>query len=266
MESSKRQMFLDSLFGLKGTTAVVIGGGGVLGGEMCMGLSAAGAHVVVADVGEQAGAARVAAIQAQGGTAEFFPTDVRKKPSLQAIVTTLEQQGRECNVLVNAPGINSKKPFLDVPDSEWWRIMHINLMGVRNACQVFGWYMIRRKTKGSIINIASVTATIPLSQVSTYSATKAGVLNLTRSIAMEWATHGIRANALSPGFFPAEQNRQILAQGTRQADILRQTPFHRYGEPQELIGAVLMLASPVAGSFVTGANICVDGGVTAFIL
>ncbi len=266
MEGTKRLTFLDSLFGLEGTTAVVIGGGGVLGGEMCMGLSMAGAHVVVADLAEEPGAARVGAIRAQGGTAEFFKVDVREKRDMEAVVAALEAQGRNCHVLVNAPGVNSKKPFLDVGDDEWNRIVAINLQGVRNACQVFGAYMIKRGTKGAIINIASVTATIPLSEVSTYSATKAGVLSITRSVAMEWAKYGIRANAMSPGFFPAEQNRQILAQGTREADILRQTLFHRYGEPHELVGTLLLLASPVAGSFITGANYAVDAGVTAFIL
>jgi NAD(P)-dependent dehydrogenase (short-subunit alcohol dehydrogenase family) len=125
--------------------------------------------------------------------------------------------------------------------------------------------MLAQGTRGSIINVASLSAITPLSRVFTYSASKAAVLNLTQNLAREWATQGIRVNALSPGFFPAEQNRRVLTQD-RVESILRHTPMGRFGEPHELAGAVLLLASDVAGSFVTGLNVVVDGGFSAMTI
>ena len=265
MQDSKRLAFLNDLYGLEGKTAVCVGGGGVLCGEMAMGLSLAGAHIIVADIAEEAGRARVLAIEQQGGTAQFFQVDVQKREDMVAVTRALAVQNRECDVLVNAPGVNSKKPFNEVDDDEWDRIMAINLKGVRTSCQVFGGYMILRKSGGSIVNIGSVTSFCPLSGVSTYSVTKAGVLSITKSLAAEWAPHGIRVNAICPGFLPAEQNRKVLSPDRVEA-IMRQTPQHRYGEPKELLGALLLLASPVAGSYITGAAFSVDGGFTAFTL
>jgi NAD(P)-dependent dehydrogenase (short-subunit alcohol dehydrogenase family) len=125
--------------------------------------------------------------------------------------------------------------------------------------------MLDRETAGSIINIASVSAELPLSRVFTYSASKAAVLNLTRNLAREWAPKGIRVNALSPGFFPAEQNRRVLTPD-RVENIMRHTPAGRFGTPEELAGAVILLASNGAGSFMTGCNLFVDGGFTAMTI
>ena len=125
--------------------------------------------------------------------------------------------------------------------------------------------MLERGTHGSIINIASLSAMTPLSRVFTYAATKAAVINLTQNLAREWATQGIRVNALSPGFFPAEQNKAILTE-ERTANILRHTPVKRFGEPKELAGPLLLLASPTAGSFLTGANLVVDGGFSSMTI
>jgi len=138
MQEAKRLAFLNDLYGLEGKTAVCIGGGGVLCGEMAMGLSMAGAHIIVADVVEEAGRARVQAIEQQGGTAQFFQVDVQVRESMVEVTRALAVQGRDCDILINAPGVNSKKPFLDVDDDEWARIIAINLTGVRNSCQVFG--------------------------------------------------------------------------------------------------------------------------------
>lgn len=265
MQAEKRLAFLNGLYGLEGKTAVCVGGGGVLCGEMAMGLSLAGAHIIVADIAEEAGKARVEAIEQQGGTAQFFRVDVKQREDMVEVTRAIAVQGRDCDVLINAPGVNSKKPFLEVDDDEWDRIMAINLKGVRTSCQVFGNFMIQHQTHGSIINIGSVTSLLPLSGVSTYSVTKAGVLSITRSLAAEWAPHGIRVNAICPGFFPAEQNRKVLDKD-RVASIMRQTPQHRFGEPKELLGALLLLASDIAGSYLTGAAVSVDGGFTAFTL
>ncbi len=175
------------------------------------------------------------------------------------------EYGENVDVLVNGAGINSATPFLEITDEEWERILDTNLKSVRLACQVFGKYMIDRNTRGSIINIASLSGITALSRVFTYAATKAAVINLTQNLAREWAPNGIRVNALSPGFFPAEQNRKVLTPD-RVESIMRHTPMQRFGSPEELAGAVLLMASPNAGSYLTGENIVVDGGFTAMTI
>jgi len=257
--------YLRNLFGLDGRTAIVIGGTGVLGGAIADALAGAGAHVLVIGRNAELGAARVKAIQEQGGSAEFFAADSTSRDDLQAIVDHLAANGRAADVLVNGAGVNSSTPFFEISDEEWDRIMNVNLRSVRLACQVFGKYMIDRGSGGSIINVASLSAITPLSRVFTYSASKAAVLNLTQNLAREWAPHNIRVNALSPGFFPAEQNRKVLTPD-RVESIMRHTPMGRFGTPEELAGGILLMASPRAGSFLTGTNIVVDGGFTAMTI
>jgi NAD(P)-dependent dehydrogenase (short-subunit alcohol dehydrogenase family) len=254
--------YLRELFGLDGLTAIVIGGTGTLGGSFCDALAAAGAHVLVVGRNAEHGSDRVRAIQHLGGSAEYFACDATSREELDALVNHLKANDRKAHILVNGAGVNSPTPFLDIGEEEWERILNVNLRGVRLACQVIGRYMLERKTTASIINIASVSAGPPLSRVFTYSLTKAAVVNLTQNLAREWATQGIRVNALSPGFFPAEQNRKVLTPD-RVENIMRHTPMGRFGEPSELAGAMLLLASPRAGSFLTGQNLTVDGGFTA---
>jgi NAD(P)-dependent dehydrogenase (short-subunit alcohol dehydrogenase family) len=276
---SNSASYLTSLFGLDGLTAVVIGGTGVLGGAFSEALAGAGAHVLI--VGRtlkpdgENGSTIVDRIKAAGGSAEFFKADSTSQSDLEAIVAHLKVSDRECNVLVNGAGTNSATPFLEITDEEWENILNINLRGVRLASQVFARDMIERGTKGSIINIASLSGITALSRVFTYSATKAAVINLTQNLAREFAQYGVRVNALSPGFFPAEQNRKVLTPD-RVASIRRHTPTLRpvegeqelspFGSPEELAGAVLLMASPNAGSFLTGENIVVDGGFTSMTI
>ncbi|QDU35833.1 putative oxidoreductase UxuB [Maioricimonas rarisocia] len=257
--------YLANLFGLTGKTAVVIGGTGTLGGAICEALAQAGAHVLVVGRNAESGNGLVERLEAQGASGEFVRADSTSRDDLEAIVAHLKSAGRTCDILVNGAGTNSATPFLEIEDEEWDRIMNINLRSVRLACQVFGSDMLERKTAGSIINIASLSAMTPLSRVFTYSASKAAVLNLTQNLAREWAESGIRVNALSPGFFPAEQNRKVLTV-ERVESIMRHTPMNRFGEPQELAGAVVLLASNTAGGFVTGTNVVVDGGFTAMTI
>lgn len=257
--------YLRDLFGLDGLTAVVIGGTGTLGGSFCDALAGAGAHVLVVGRNDEHGNERVRRIRERGDSAEYFPCDATKRDELDALVAHLKTSGRQTNVLINGAGVNSPTPFLDISEDEWDRILNVNLRGVRLACQVIGKDMLERGTKGSIINIASVSAGPPLSRVFTYSLSKAAVLSLTQNLAREWATKGIRVNALSPGFFPAEQNRKVLTPD-RVENIMRHTPMARFGSPEELAGAVLLLASPKAGSFLTGHNLLVDGGFTAMTI
>lgn len=251
--------YLQNLFGLDGLTSVVIGGTGVLGGAIADALGGAGSHVVVVGRNDEHGARRVEAVRAAGGTAEYFAADSTSAGDLDALVAHLAKAGRRCDVLVNGAGVNSPTPFLDITDDEWERIFNVNLRSVRLACQVFGRHMLESKGGGAILNVASLSGITPLSRVFTYAASKAAVINLTQNLAREWAPHGIRVNALSPGFFPAEQNRKVLTE-ERKANIMRHTPMARYGDPHELAGAVILLASPRAGSFITGENLVVDGG------
>ena len=259
------ESYLKGLFGLHGRTAVVIGGTGVLGSAFCEALAGAGAHTVVAGRDRGRGEDCVHRLTSAGGSAEFFSADCTSRKDLESLVAHLTGANRSTDVLVNGAGINAATPFLEITDDEWERILNVNFRGVRLACQVFGKYMIQRSTRGSIINVASLSGITPLSRVFTYSATKAAVINLTQNLAREWASVGIRVNALSPGFFPAEQNRAILTD-ERIENVMRHTPLKRFGLPKELAGAILFLASPNAGSFVTGANIVVDGGFSSMTI
>ena len=257
--------YLTKLFGLTGKTAVVVGGTGVLGGAICECLASAGAHVAVVGRSKEAGEERVAAIQNAGGMARFISADVTSREDLESLYCELLEDGQTPDILVNGAGVNSPTPFLDITDEEWDHIFNVNLRSVRLACQVFAKNWLEMDHRGSIINIASMSGMIPLSRVFTYSATKAAVLNLTLNLAREWAERKIRVNALSPGFFPAEQNRKVLTPD-RVESIMRHTPANRFGQPQELAGAVLLLASENAGSFITGENLVVDGGFSSMTI
>lgn len=253
--------YLDQLFGLTGQVAVVIGGTGVLGGALAEGIARAGAMVVVAGNSEARGQERVTSITAQGGHAVFLPADVGVRASLEELLTdSLNQFGR-VDMVVNCAGVNSASPYMEVTDDDWQRVLDINLRGTHWGCQIFGAHLAAHGG-GAILNVGSVSADVPLSRVFAYSASKAAVVNLTQNVARELAPQSVRVNAICPGFFPAEQNRAIL-DATRTSSILSQTPLARFGEPDELIGATLLLLSKKAGSFITGAAYYVDGGFTA---
>lgn len=265
--------YLEQLFGLKGQTAVVIGGAGVLGGALCRGLVQAGARVVVADLTGDGCQQRVDELRLPiggtckcptewaGGRADFCVVDVTSRGSIEELLAAAAEQTGRVEILVNCAGVNYGSSFLEHPEHQWDRVMAVNLKAVFQACQVFAAHM-AQSGGGAILNIGSVTSHLPLSRVYGYSASKAAVLNLTRNIAQEFAAEGVRVNAICPGFFPAEQNRKLLDQ-ERIDNIMRGTPMGRFGESEELIGAMLLLLSPVAGSFITGTHVNVDGGFTA---
>jgi len=256
--------YLGNLFGLAGRTAVVVGGTGVLGGALAEGLARAGAFVVVAGRGADRGAARVEAIRAAGGDATFVSVDAVDRKSMTSLLeATLHATGR-ADILVNSAGVNSSTPYFEIPDEDFDRVLDTNLKSTHLGCQVFGAHMAAHGG-GAILNIGSVSADKPLSKVFVYSASKAAVVNYTRNVARELAPRGVRVNVLCPGFFPAEQNRKILSP-ERITAIMGQTPMSRFGEPVELVGAALLLCAPVAGSFITGAELYVDGGFTAMRL
>lgn len=252
--------FIEDLFSLSGQVAVVTGGTGVLGGAIARGLARAGATVVVAGRSVERGAACVAEIEKAGGRGAFVSVDVGQRESIETLLKTVLAEQGKVDMLVNGAGVNSASAYLEVKDEDWEWVLRNNLTAVHWGCQIFGGHMAAHGG-GSILNIASVTSDRPLSKVFAYSASKAAVVNLTQNVARELAPQHVRVNAICPGFFPAEQNRKIL-DAERTANVMRQTPMARFGEPDELIGAVLLLLSRKAGSFITGAAYYVDGGFT----
>lgn len=256
---------IHDLFDLTGQVAVIIGGTGELCGAMAEGLAGAGATVVLAGRSEEKATARLEKITAAGGQGCFIPVEASSRASLTSLKdATLEKYGR-VDILVNGAGANSATPFLDIRDDEFERLFNINTTAVFLACQIFGEYFVNEKIPASIINVGSMSGLVPLSRVFTYSMTKAAVHNLSRNLAREWAPLGIRVNTLVPGFFPAEQNRKVL-NPERVEDILRHTAAKRFGEPRELLGATLLLASNKAGSFLNGIEMVVDGGYSAMTI
>jgi len=263
---------MSNLFDLTNEIAVVIGATGVLGGALAEGLADAGATVAVLGRNAERGEQRVNAIRQAGGKAQFFSADAMDRASVSeahaAITVTLGVP----TVLVNAAGGNDPRVTVtperaveNITLEDWRANFDLNLVGgVLLPCQEFGPGMLARG-RGSIINIASVSAHLPLSRVVAYSASKAAVLNLSQFLAREWAARGVRVNTLTPGFFPAEQNRKLLfnddgSPTARTKAIWGHTPMGRFGESRELIGAAVFLAAHAASSFITGTDIRVDGG------
>lgn len=256
---------MTDLFSLQGKTAVVIGGGGVLGGEMAHALASARANVVVAGASRKKAERRAEEIRALAGHAIACQTDATDKAALIQVLESAVSNFGSVDILINAAGVNSGTPFFEIAESEWNRLLDVNLRSVFLACQVFGKHMIEAGKGGSIINISSASSEPPLSQVFTYSIAKGGVNQITKYLAREWAPQRVRVNAILPGFFPAEQNRALLTDD-RVSSILKHTPMERFGEPAELRGAVLFLASEKASSFVTGTILRVDGGFGAMTI
>jgi NAD(P)-dependent dehydrogenase (short-subunit alcohol dehydrogenase family) len=261
-----------NLFDLTDEVAVVIGGTGVLGGGMAEALARAGARVAILGRNQERGMARAKSITAHGAEAQFICANAQQKESLEAAAEMVKAAFGPPTVLLNAAGGNDPKvtvaagkAFEEITLADWNESFDLNLAGgVLLPCQVFGPRMVAQG-KGSIINIASVSSHIPLSRVVAYSAAKAAVVSLTQFLAREWASKGVRVNSITPGFFPAEQNRKILfnEDGTpseRTRNIWAHTPMGRFGRAEELAGAVIYLASWKASSFVTGADLRVDGG------
>ena len=258
--------YVDDLFDLQGKVAVVVGGSGVLGSSMAVTLARASAKVAVGyHLNQKNAAAVVDSIRKSGGTAMAVQLDSSSPDGFKKGCDSVLAIWKRVDIIVNAPGVNSSTPVFEISDDEWSNILDTNLKGVFNSCRTFGAVMLSQKGGGSIINISSVSSEIPLSKVFTYSISKAGVNNMTRFLAREWAGKGVRVNAIMPGFFPAEQNRKILTDERRKS-IVGHTPMARYGEPEELSGALLWLASEKASSYVTGAIVPVDGGFTAMTI
>jgi gluconate 5-dehydrogenase len=249
------------LFRLDGQVAVVVGGAGGLGAAIARGLAEAGAPVAVADT-NAAGAKAVAdGIAAAGGRAQAVAVDVTDAGSVERMAEEVESRLGPIEILVNSAGITHRGPATDFPEAQWHRVIAVNLTGVYLASQAVGRRMVARR-RGRIVNIASIAGEIGLSGTIAYSASKGGVVQLTRALAVEWAPHQVRVNAIAPFWFSTEIGELIHREPEYERRAMQRVPAGRMGRPDELVGAALYLASE-ASSMVTGHILAVDGGTLA---
>jgi NAD(P)-dependent dehydrogenase (short-subunit alcohol dehydrogenase family) len=246
---------------LTGKTAVVIGGTSGIGRAIAHGLAEAGADVV--PTSRRIEQVNVAAreIEERGRRSLRVASDVSSAASLQTALDACVEVFGKVDILVNSAGRTKRAPTVDFSEQDWTAILDTNLTGTLRSCQIFGRHMIEQRY-GRIINIASLSTFVALYEVSAYSASKAAVASLTKSLAVEWAAHGVNVNAIAPGVFRTSLNQKLLDETERGREFLVRTPMRRFGKVEELAGAAVFLASDAA-SFVTGEVIVVDGGFLA---
>ena len=253
------------MFNIEDKVVAITGAGGHLCGTMAKGFARAGCSVAVIDIRLDKAKEIAEQIRSEGfeNVIAIEANATIKSDHEKALGLIIAKFGR-VDIFINGAGINGPTPFLDITEEEWDAVMDSQIKSTFFGCQVFGNHMLFHG-KGVIINVSSASADPPLSKAFTYSAAKASILNLTKNVAREWATKGVRVNAIRPGFFPTEWNRKNFITAEREAAILGHTPMARFGEPEELLGAILWLASDAAG-FVTGAEIAVDGGFSCMTI
>jgi NAD(P)-dependent dehydrogenase (short-subunit alcohol dehydrogenase family) len=246
---------------LKGKVAVVVGGTSGIGRAIAHGFAQAGADVVPTSRRAEQVEAAAREIEEFGRRSLRVTSDVADRSSLERVLSESVAAFGQVDILVNSAGRTKRAPTIDYPEDEWNAIIDTNLTGTLRACQVFGKHMLERES-GSIINIASLSTFVALFEVAAYSASKAAVGSLTKSLAIEWASRGVRVNAIAPGVFRTALNHKLLDETDRGREFLLRTPMRRFGNVEELAGAAIFLASDAA-SFVTGEIIAVDGGFLA---
>jgi len=246
---------------LAGRVAVVVGGTSGIGRAIALGLAGAGADVVPTSRDPARVDAAAGEIEATGRRTVRAASDVGDAASLRRVLDSTVAALGKVDILVNSAGRTKRTPTLDLPEAEWDAILDTNLTGTLRSCQVFGRHMVERGY-GRIVNIASLASHVALYEVAAYTASKAGVAALTRSLAVEWAAHGVCVNAIVPGVFRTDLNSALLDGTPRGQEFLLRTPMRRFGRVEELQGAAVFLASEGA-SFVTGALLAVDGGFLA---
>jgi len=246
---------------LCGKTAVVIGGTSGIGLALARGLAEAGADVVPTGRREILVASAAEQVKQLGRRSLVFPCDATDGQQVERLCDAVTTEFGAVQILVNCAGRTKRAPTLNFPQSEWNSILETNLNGTLRTCQVFGKHMLERG-HGRIINIASLSSFVAAFEVAAYSASKAGVVSLTKSLAIEWALRGVCVNAICPGVFRTELNAELLDGTERGREFLLRTPMKRFGKLEELVGAAVFLASDAA-SFVTGHVLVVDGGFLA---
>jgi NAD(P)-dependent dehydrogenase (short-subunit alcohol dehydrogenase family) len=246
---------------LTGKTAVVIGGTSGIGRAIALGYVDAGANVIATSRRQEQVEEVAAEIEARGGKTVRVTSDVNDRTSLQSVLESAVKTFGKVDILVNSAGRTKRGPTLDFSEDDWNQILETNLTGTLRACQVFGKHMIERGY-GRIINIASLSSFVALMEVAAYSASKAAVASLTKSLAIEWAKFGVNVNAIAPGVFRTALNEKLLDGTARGQEFLLRNPMKRFGKVEELAGAAIFLASDSA-SFVNGEILSVDGGVLA---
>ena len=251
-----------ALFSLEGRVAVVTGAAGGLGRWLAAGLGAAGAAVLATDVDEAGLAELHTVLTGAGVRAETLTVDLAEEDAPETIAAAAVERLGGLHVLVNNAAVNRRMPILEMDRETWDWIMRIDLRLPYFLSQAAARRMIEQGEGGSIVSISSLNAAYALEQISVYGPAKAGVSQLTRVMALEWAEHGIRANAIAPGFMDTPLAAPIWADADMSRWIFNRVPFERPGRPDELVGTCLLLASD-AGSFITGQTLYVDGGATA---
>jgi NAD(P)-dependent dehydrogenase (short-subunit alcohol dehydrogenase family) len=250
------------LFSLEGSVAIVTGAAGGIGRWLAAGLGAAGASVLVTDA-EQAGLEELESSLASAGIDAFaFVADLADEDVPDEIVRIAVQRFGAVHVVVNNAAVNKRMPILEMDGETWDRIVRINLRVPYFLAQRAAQEMIAQGAGGAIISISSLNVAYALEHVAVYGATKAGISQFTRHMALEWAEHGIRVNAIAPGFMDTPLAEPIWTDPETSRWIHNRVPMERPGQPSELIGACLLLASD-AGSFLTGQTLIVDGGAQA---
>jgi NAD(P)-dependent dehydrogenase (short-subunit alcohol dehydrogenase family) len=246
---------------LNGKVAVVIGGTSGIGLAIAKGMAEAGADVVPTSRRADQVEAAAAEIEKRGRRSIRITSDVSDRVSLQRVLDESINAFGKVDVLVNSAGRTKRAPTLDFSEEDWNSILDTNLTGTLRSAQVFGRHMLERGS-GSIINIASLSTFVALYEVAAYSASKAAVASLTKSLAIEWSQRGVRVNAIAPGVFRTPLNEKLLDETERGREFLLRTPMKRFGNVEELAGAAIFLASDAA-SFVSGEILSVDGGFLA---